>query len=58
MTDTEKCAHDLAVAFVQNLHRNVEKLPDEPTLEFRWQDFIADYEDAYSYFKFRLNRKP
>ena len=54
MTDIEKRAHDLAVAFSKNLHVDINKRLDESTLEFLLQSFATDYQEAYDYFKTNL----
>lgn len=50
MPDKEKKAHDLAVAFTQNLHPGLNQQLDSNTLEFLCQSFLNDYEDAFEYF--------
>lgn len=54
MTDLEKRAHDLAVAFSKNLHVDINKRLDESTLEFLLNSFMTDYQEAYDYFKANL----
>ena len=54
MTDNEKRAHDLAVAFAQNLHPDLSKQLDQSTLDFLCRSFATDYEAAFEYFKAHL----
>lgn len=51
MIDKEKKAHDLAVAFTQNLHPGLNQQLDSSTLEFLCQTFLNDYEASFEYFK-------
>ena len=55
MTDIELRAHNLAVAFSQNLHPELNKQLDSSTLEFLCQSFLEDYEAAYEYFQEHMN---
>ena len=50
MTDKEKRAHDLAVAFSQALHPSNESMD----MELMLHNFAHDYEMAYKFFKENL----
>ena len=51
MTDQEARAHHLAVQFSQALHPDLKNQLDSSTLEFLYQRFLEDYENAFEYFK-------
>ena len=50
MSDKEKRAHDLAIAFTQSLHVS----PEAMDMELLLHDFAHDYEMAYKFFKEHL----
>ena len=55
MNDTEKCAHDLAVAYMNFVDiSEYGKLHSEDS----YMSFVADYESAYEYFKNHISDKP
>lgn len=56
MNDTEKCAHDLAIAYIQNNPPVVDDDARENE-ETRMFDYVAKYEEVYSFFKNKINSK-
>ena len=55
MTDQEKRAHDLAVAFTQELNPNLREQFDKSTLDFLYKNFLEDYTSAYDYFLMHMH---
>lgn len=56
MNDTERCAHDLAIAYIQEyppvLDKEAVKYPED-----RMNAFVAYYEDVYETLKIKINKK-
>lgn len=55
MTDNEKRAHDLAIAFIQAYPPKVDD-NDWADREYCLLNFAACYEEAYGYFKNKLQK--
>lgn len=55
MTDQETRAHDLAVAFTQELNPNLREQFDKSTLDFLYKNFLEDYTSAYDYFLMHMH---
>ena len=54
MNNLERKAHDLAVAFVQDIYVGIHNELDQ-AVEDQMAVFLADYERAYQYFKRHLD---
>lgn len=53
MTDTERCAHDLAVAYI-TAHPPILDPADKKYDEMNLLDFAAHYEELFQYFKSKI----